>query len=82
MFCSKCGTPIPPGNKFCTNCGQPIEEEEQNNTSQQSDGSLWYNSGNSSNNLSYSGGFEDLSSLYSDIITDGYDLKNDSSVNP
>ena len=25
MFCGKCGTSIPEGNSFCSNCGSPID---------------------------------------------------------
>ena len=24
MFCSKCGTALRPGNRFCMNCGTPV----------------------------------------------------------
>ncbi|SDB10268.1 protein of unknown function [Pseudobutyrivibrio sp. YE44] len=27
MFCTNCGAEIAPGNKFCENCGQPVEQE-------------------------------------------------------
>ena len=28
MYCDKCGAMIPPGNKFCNNCGDPVTPEE------------------------------------------------------
>ena len=29
MFCQKCGAPIEPGTKFCTNCGAPAGGQQQ-----------------------------------------------------
>lgn len=29
MFCIKCGKEVAEGNKFCTNCGAPMEEKEK-----------------------------------------------------
>ena len=29
MFCQKCGAPIEPGAKFCTNCGAPAGGQQQ-----------------------------------------------------
>lgn len=29
MFCTKCGKPIPEGNKFCTECGHPVAPAEK-----------------------------------------------------
>lgn len=31
MYCSKCGKEIKEGNTFCTNCGEPIVTDKQNN---------------------------------------------------
>lgn len=30
MYCKNCGAKLREGNKFCTNCGSIISEEEQN----------------------------------------------------
>lgn len=30
MYCNNCGTKLREGNRFCTNCGNTISEEEQN----------------------------------------------------
>ena len=38
-YCRNCGAPLVPGNKFCTKCGAPVEEEKPqgNNSRPQSD---------------------------------------------
>ena len=49
--------------------------------SHQSDGTLWYDSGNGSANLYHPfEDYDDLSYLYSDIASDGYQIKADSSL--
>ena len=35
MYCTHCGTEIEPGAKFCTNCGAPVMEEEQQTSYEQ-----------------------------------------------
>ncbi len=36
MICSHCGTNIQEGDKFCSNCGAPVEPQQTYQTSQQS----------------------------------------------
>lgn len=45
MFCSKCGTQLQDGAKFCANCGAPISSDEYMN----------YNTVNNQNYYEYSG---------------------------